>query len=278
MVITICLFVKCNITLIKYCIYENIINTINYLVYLYKMSNSSRLTKISGYIRSNIYNKTVGYFYTYKIMKKVFESLPDDSKILDVGIGTGYTYSKNSKLIKQKNFSIVGVDIDPEYIRSAKCAISESNIEKNVKLVLQDIYTVSSDSKDIPLNSFDYVIFSDSYAVIPNVHDMITFCERFLKLDNLSARMVVVSTLFDKYNDRISWIKNRLIYVTTVDFGSMMLKSDLKKYVRSRTNDETEGEFDTVEEKTIPGEIALNTYIVKWYPVHVNQFIMTYIC
>lgn len=233
--------------------------------------------RITGMIRSNVYNGSVGYFYTQGIMRKVLESLPDNVMILDVGIGTGYTYAKNDDLIKRKNLAILGVDIDPEYIRHAEQAVIDHELEDQIKLIVHDIYVPSS---EIPTEFFDYVIFSDSYAVIPEVHEMISFCERFLR-PNSESQMIVVSTLFDQYNDKFDWIKNHIIYLTSIDFGKMMVKNDLMVYIQSRigdqqVNDQSEIEklFVVIDQRKYPGITdTFKTYMVKWTPASVIRIL-----
>lgn len=132
-----------------------------------------------GNLKSDVYDATIGHFYTVRVVMNLLLEIPDNSVILDIGVGTGYTYAANSDLIKQKNINVVGIDIDPDYIRRAKHAVIDSYLEQNVRLVLADVYKVSE--KEIPTKQFDFVFFSDSYAVIPDVHEMITFCEKFLK-------------------------------------------------------------------------------------------------
>ena len=218
--------------------------------------------KLIGYIRSLIYNATIGYFYTQTVLRKVLEDIPDNSRILDVGIGTGYTYAKNSNYIKKKNLQIVGVDIDHEYIRSAIHTIKSSGLDSYIKFINQDIYTIPHEH--LAVESFDFVIFSDSYAVIPNVHAMITFCEKYL-VNN--GDMIVTSTLFDKYNSFISWFKRRIFYFSSIEFGDMMLKDNLKRYILTRCTEVNDICFKLIDEKKVPIiNYSFKTYAVKWRP------------
>lgn len=160
--------------------------------------------------------------------------IPDHSVILDIGIEIGYTYSKNSDFNQTKNITVVGVDVDPEYVRRAKHTIIDSDFESQVRIVLANIYEAPENS--IPCEHFDFVIFSDSNAVISEVHDMITFCEKYL---NLTGQMVVTSTLFDTFNIDIDWIKQKLVYVSSGEFGKMMVREDLDAYIKTRYSGDT---------------------------------------
>jgi predicted O-methyltransferase YrrM len=103
-------------------------------------------------------------------MKSFLNSIPNGSVVLDIGIGTCYAYTTNHDILKSKSIKIVGVDIDSDYINIAKHGMIDADLESHVKRVLSDIYKVTSNV--IVPKSFDYVIFSDSYSVIPNVHQI----------------------------------------------------------------------------------------------------------
>jgi ubiquinone/menaquinone biosynthesis C-methylase UbiE len=206
-----------------------------------------------------IYDSTVGYLYTKNAIQHMLSSIPDNSKILDVGIGTGYTYTKNADLIKSKNITIVGVDIDASYVKYAKHAMIDYELDDNIRVIKGDIYEVKLD-----VGTFDYVIFSDSYAVIPNVHEMCTFCEKFL---NPTGKMMVISTLFEEYNSTVNWLKERIIMLTTIDFGRMMIKPKLLQYIVERGCKEDDYSFKVIDTLHVPiyGPL-LNTYMVQWSP------------
>lgn len=213
-------------------------------------------------VKSTIYNTTIGHFYTSGVMRHILVEIPDNSKILDVGIGTGYIYSQNSDLIKRKNIYVTGIDTDPGYIKHAKHSMIDADLESHVRLLNCDTYTTSK--IDIDLGSFDFVIFSDSYSSISDVYSTITFCERYL---NRIGIIIVASALFDKYDENIDWIKQRLIYVSSIDFGNMMIKEDLEQYVEARYSGNIDECFRVISSAKIPGtEYTIKTYIVKWCP------------
>jgi len=187
-----------------------------------------------------------------------------NSKILDVGIGTGYTYTQNCDIVKRKNLQIVGVDIDDEYVRQAKHAMIDVYLDEHVRIIKGNIYEIQ-----LELGSFDYVLFSDSYAVIPDVHEMATFCERFLKP---TGHMLIISTLFEKYNPYVNWCKERIVSLTTVDFGQMMIKGELENYIKTRNCTKDDYDFTMIHETRVPvlGPL-MRTFMVKWRPPSVSS-------
>lgn len=212
--------------------------------------------------RGIMYDMTIGYFYTQYVMRYFLETIPDGSRILDIGIGTGYTYSKNKDILKKKSLKVVGVDVDPDYVRSAKHGIIDADLESHVNIILSDIYKV--DESMISSKSFDYVVFSDSYAVIPNVHDMITFCEKFIKIN---GKMVVLSTLFDSFDSNINWIKRNIKYFSSVEFGTMMLRENLQNYIKQRINVDDNFDIDSCFKLIMHHNIPLTSHVMKTYIV-----------
>lgn len=208
--------------------------------------------------RGIVYDSTIGYFYTQYVMQKVLDQIPEGSRILDIGIGTGYAHYRNQHIIKEKNLVIVGIDIDAEYVKRAKHTMIDAGLDQNVKLIVADVYDVEFDQ------GFDFVIFSDSYAVIPDVHQMISHCEKFL---GENGKVIITSTLFDQYNQYIDWVKQRIGSVSSVEFGEMKLKHTLINYAKQRALDQSDIEIELIDQKTTPiVGYQFNTYVVSWTP------------
>jgi hypothetical protein len=212
------------------------------------------------FVKCFIYDLTIGYFYTQHMMKNVLKYLPSNSKILDIGIGTCYTYFKNIDILERKNIRVVGVDIDEAYSTYAKYYINKYKLDERISIINKDIYEVK-ENYDV-MKDFNIILFSDSYAVIPNVFDMIEYSRRFL-CDK--GTIVIVSTLFDNYNYIIDMIKRNMIYVTFVDYGKMMIKSDIIDYYDdySINIQPVNITFTEINRKNIPLiNYQLKTYIV----------------
>ena len=71
------------------------------------------------YSQNTLYNYLIGS-YTKILYQKFFESIPDNSVILDVGVGNGNSLIQNKDLIIQKNLKIIGIDINDYSINVAK--------------------------------------------------------------------------------------------------------------------------------------------------------------
>ena len=67
------------------------------------------------------------YFLRFKAIKKILAKLPDYSKILDVGCGSGF--SMEESIPKGKKFEIHGVDVTEEVITYAKSKRPQFNFK-----------------------------------------------------------------------------------------------------------------------------------------------------
>jgi ubiquinone/menaquinone biosynthesis C-methylase UbiE len=208
-------------------------------------------------VRPTIYNSTIGHFYTSELTRLLLLEIPANSTILDLGIGTAYSYCQNADLLKERKIKIIGIDIDESYILRARHSLIDYDLVEEIELICADIYKTDLDGR-----TFDYVVFSDSYAVIPNVNNMMRYCERFMK--EYTGYMIVTSCLFDEYDPTLDRIKQNLKYVSAIEYGQLMLKSDLESYIFTERNSE-DYDFKMIKQFNI-GNLEFNSYIVRWRP------------
>jgi 23S rRNA G2445 N2-methylase RlmL len=90
------------------------------------------------------------------------QKLDRNTKILDIGVGTGIYFQNEEciKLIKEKNIKIHGIDIVEEDIEIAKKRIIKYNLQDNVSVEFNDLFKFNK------FNSYDTIIFTESYPVI----------------------------------------------------------------------------------------------------------------
>ena len=166
----------------------------------------------------------------------------------------------NSEIIKDRNIKVLGIDTNKSYITRARHALIDNDLDNWIKLLHIDNYN------EMKINTqFDYIVFSDSYSVIPNINNTLRYYERFMKDSGYkdsgykdSGYMVVTSTLFDEYNQTIDLVKKNLRY------GTMMLKSDLEEYIKQdRQSDDYD--FKICKQYNL-SSTQFNSYIVRWKP------------
>ena len=134
-------------------------------------------------IKNNLYNEIIGS-YSKDLYKNFFEKIPNNSYILDIGIGNGYAICENSNLIIEKNLKIIGIDVDFNSILTCKENINKYNLNSNIYSVLceldnLDVFIptikkfINKDNDKNNQNIFDYIYFSNSYSVIPSSEEFV---------------------------------------------------------------------------------------------------------
>jgi len=122
--------------------------------------------------------------------------------------------------IVSKNIHIDGYDIDPAYVAECKDVIREQNLTNYVNAKLQNVYDA-----EITTEGYDYVVFSSTYAVIPDVADMVKHCTKFC---NKNGHVIIMTTLFDYFNPLMQILKPKLKYFLAPDFGRFVTRSMIR--------------------------------------------------
>ena len=214
--------------------------------------NLTQITNLLSYIKFFFYNYFVGH-YTQKLYKNFLRKIPEESVVLDIGIGNGFSLIKNSDLIKSKKIKVVGIDIDSPSINLANTFIKENKLEDLIEAHNQNIYNYKTKEK------YDYIYFSNSYSVIPNVHEMIDHVkDNYLKKD---GEIVISTTIENNFNFVKQTVKPNMKYLFFgIDFGRLTL---MKNFV------------NTIRENKLFINYLENSYH-NWYPFWGNIDIFTF--
>lgn len=163
----------------------------------------------------------------YMYEKVLTEKIPDGSRILEVGIGNGNCLAHNAALIKRKKLTIVGIDIDSEYLTICQRRIKEYGISSNVSCHHQDLLEMNDDDYDM---KFDFVLFMESYPVIP-IPMMEKMVQKSKSLLGKKGKILFVHNLVESKNPFIEFVKPLIVDFTTVDFGRLTSHSEMKRFL-----------------------------------------------
>lgn len=239
-------------------------------------------------IKNSMYNEIIGS-YSKNLYKSFFEKIPNNSCILDVGIGNGYAICENSEIIIEKNLKIVGIDIDFNSILTCRTNINKSNLNKHIYPILceldsLDVYfnlitkfinnisfnnnvnnlnnDFNSNNSENKVKLFNYVFYSNSYSVIPNILDLLNTSKKYLKNEN--SEIVICTTIENKHNEIKNYIKKNIKYVLLgIDFGRLVTLNSLKNEI-SKINLEIVNQENTINRKLyIWGNISIDTFYCK---------------
>jgi SAM-dependent methyltransferase len=161
--------------------------------------------------------------FTSKWYAAVLSQVADNSRLLDVGIGTGAALVANGDLIRAKNLTIVGVDYDAAYIARCNELIAEHQLSAHVSAVCCSFYEYSPPPSDTRL--FDNVYFSGSFMILPNSAAALRRAVDLL-CDREDGRLFFTQTFELCKNTVLEWVKPTMTYWTTIDFGSVTYVDD----------------------------------------------------
>lgn len=139
------------------------------------------------------------------------QRMKQDTKILDIGVGTGIYFEdpRCIKLIKEKNIKIVGIDINRPDIELATRRIEVSKLEGYASAKCMNLFEYDGD-----LNEFDVILFSESYPVIPRdlMKKMLMF---IVHSKGFSGELVFINNV----EDAPAWIQKTKPYLRYFLFG-----------------------------------------------------------
>ena len=228
------------------CIFFIILFTIIFI-----LGNTSRLRGALNLLQDTIYNKGI-VPYTTKIYLPYLQSIPQGSLILDVGIGNAKALLAHSHLIKQKNLHILGCDINPATVRIARNNIREKEMDAHIQVKLQDIFKYES------ADLYDIVVFSECWAVIPCIQQMVLHSRKFLKPKGI---IIILTALDDKRSRVKDFIKPniRRILGEMNDFGRSTTVAQMDHFL---CHNFSSYEKQIIYERNIRGYGSVRSYMV----------------
>ncbi len=146
------------------------------------------------------------------------------SSILDIGIGNGIMMRDFHETIKSKALDITGIDINRKYLAHCNKMIQNYHLEDHVRIIYQPIETFEPE----PGQDFDYILFSMSFMLI---EDQRFVLNRLRKLIKPGGKVLFFQTMFKRRSALLDFIKPRLKYLTTVDFGVATYEEDFNNLI-----------------------------------------------
>ena len=171
-------------------------------------------------MRAWIYNRalmglTPGWY------REVLNRLPQQARMLDVGVGTGEALLRNADLIRVKKLAIRGIDIDESYLKYAGDNIVEHALEEQVEVALESVY-------DHQGGPYDGVYFGASFMLLP---DPVKALHHVTSLLKEGGRLFFTQTFHDQPAPWMEKIKPMLYKVTTIHFGRVTYEQDFRAVI-----------------------------------------------
>lgn len=185
--------------------------------------------------------------------RTALETIPEGSRVVDVGIGTATALARNAAIVRERKLRIVGVDYDASYVAAAKRTIAASAAlqDAGTAVVCRSVYdvgllaAVNAAADASPTQLFDAVYFSGSFSLMPDPSGALRAAARLLA----PGGAVYITQTFQRAPSRVlATLKPLLKYATTVDFGRLVLEDDLAGICDV-------GGLRIVERRRIPGSV-----------------------
>jgi alpha-N-acetylglucosaminidase len=144
-----------------------------------------------------------------------------------VGIGNGSMLKKYHHLIKSKGLKLTGIDINQSYINHCDRLIRTYQLQHQM-----EIYNESVETFKPPKNIyFDFILFSMSFMLFKNQGSVLDRIKHYLKSD---GEIVFFQTMFKERFGFMEFIKPKLKYITTIDFGKVTYEKDFFSLIKEK--------------------------------------------
>ena len=168
-------------------------------------------------MKNQLYNLIIDDV-TEHCYKNCLDYFSNDSAVLDVGIGNGVMLKKFHHLIKSKSLKITGIDINKSYINHCDRLISTFQLKDHI-----EIYHESVEDYEPKNKAFDFILFSMSFMLFKDQHLVLDKIKNCLKP---GGEIVFFQTIFKEKFQLMEFIKPKLKYITTIDFGGVTYEKD----------------------------------------------------
>lgn len=165
----------------------------------------------NGGIRSAVYD-LIFKPLTITHYSHLFELLPVRARLLDVGIGTGLMLDRLGSVIRDKELRIHGIDVHKSYLKACHKRILGNGLSDLVSCEQRDVLTYLEEAESLP----EHIHFPLSFMVLPDPERILEVVRERLPA---GGKVYFAHTLNDRRSRLLEWIKPRLKYLTTVDFG-----------------------------------------------------------
>lgn len=172
-------------------------------------------------VRGLIYDATI-LGLTTRLYQAVLERLPTGARVLDVGVGTAGALTRNASLVVGKELSVVGIDIDVDYVDRAQKLVDKADLASQVQVHLASVYDFADNI------GFDAVYYSSSFMLLPDPAGALRHTLGLLRPGGL---VYFTQTFQEKRSPLMEKLKPVLKAVTTIDFGQVTYEADFRQVV-----------------------------------------------
>lgn len=153
--------------------------------------------------------------------REVLTRLPRGTRLLDVGVGTGAALVRCADLIRERDLSVVGIDVDADYLARCERAVRRAGLSR-VSPRLESVYDHCYDAAEGP---YDAAYFSASLMLLP---DPVAALRRVAGLLRPGGTLYATQTFQLRRSRLVERGKPLIRYVTTIEFGRVTYEDDFR--------------------------------------------------
>lgn len=169
-------------------------------------------------MKNTLYNMIINDI-TDLCYRNCLELIHPGSAVLDIGIGNGKMIKNHASVIKNKSLNITGLDINTSYIQHCRSLIDQFDIGSHIQVYCCPVEQFTPETH----TAFDFILFSMSFMLLENQHAVLERVKQWLKP---GGRIIFFQTMFRRHNRVLEFLKPRLKYFTTVDFGAVTYEEE----------------------------------------------------
>ena len=156
------------------------------------------LVLVCRYANAYIYDLVIIKMTTewYRI---VFDYIPQGSVLLDVGIGTGTALVNNQTVLRSKDFTVVGIDYEPNYVKLCNDNFVKHNLTETCKVKQASIYDYEHNIVDSNGKSLTHIYFSGSLMIMPDPLKALQHVAGLLPEDGI----IVITQTFEQKRNKL---------------------------------------------------------------------------
>lgn len=193
----------------------------------------TKLKALIFYLFSYVYDIMVTYPLTraiYLHFAKEFNQKFKGKKISMVDVGTGTGTPLKSILSKVEFERVLAVDINKGYLEKAKENFKNN---PNVEVKYQNFMTMDKDTTE----KFDIIFFGFSFMLMPDRVEALKIAKKLLKPN---GKIYMFLTLYHKKNPLAEWIKPRMKYLFSIEFGEVVYYNQVSSILTAAKRDHQE--------------------------------------
>lgn len=156
----------------------------------------------------------------------VLERLEPGSHVLDVGVGTASALTRNAALLRQRDLQVTGIDIDIDYLKTARQRVQKAGLQDRVDVVHESVYEHQGGPYDAAYFSASFMLLPDPAAALRHVSTLLA----------PNGRVFFTQTFHHGRNPTMERLKPLLVKLTTINFGRVTYEEEFLDQVATAGN------------------------------------------